>query len=118
MQPYINPNYYSQLQAPYNPPVYAPQQPTPQLARIVQDFNGVTIGDIPTNGTPGFFIKADYTEIQARQWGEDGRINVITYKPETAAAKPDPFQEILQRLDAIEEKVTPKTTRKKVESDE
>lgn len=127
MQPFINPNYYSQFNTPYNPPTpnYAPSYQTtpplaPQIAKMVPDFNNITVGDVPTNGTPGFFIKSDFSEIQSRQWTDDGRINVLTYKPAEVeeAPKADPFKEIISRLEAIEEKVTPKTTRKKVEAEE
>lgn len=59
---YYNP--YLQQQPQYQMPQYqqpqyqAPQATQPQLARIVSDFNEITIGDIPTNGTTAYFIKA------------------------------------------------------------
>lgn len=117
MQPYINPNYYAQMNYPYNPPTQPMQQPvssyqsTQQLARVVPDFNNITVGDIPTNGTPAFFIKGDYSEIQSRRWTEDGRITAETYRlaaPEAQEVKPDPFAEIMARLDAIEDKLPAK----------
>ena len=128
MQPYINPNYFNYSN--YNPQPYnlppasvsglngANSQPqTP--SRIVNEFTEVTIGDIPTNGTPGFFIKADGSEIQSRRWSEDGRIVTMRFLPEAAAApQPDPFDRIMQRLDALEAALTPKTRRKEVAADE
>ncbi len=85
-------------------------------AKIVNNFNEITIGDIPTNGLPGFFIKADYSEIQSRRWSEDGRVVAISYKVQPEAEpQPDPMEDIYRRLDAIEEKLEkkPTTTRKK-----
>lgn len=121
MQPYPNYNYFSQYQnvpqaAPYNvaqTPYNAPQS----IARLVGDFNEVTVGDIPTNGTPGFFIKNDYSQIQARRWSDDGRIISMNYVLETTPGeeKRDPFAEILERLDAIDDKLP---TRKKKETAE
>lgn len=128
MQPYINPNYFN-----FNP--YAPQaynlpagstnglngaQAQPQqVSRIVNDFTEITVGDIPTNGTPGFFIKADGSEIQSRRWTEDGRIITGRYLPEAATEeKPDPFEKIMQRIDALEAALTPKSRRKEAAADE
>lgn len=122
MQPYPNPNYFNQLNTPYNPPMQymqpAIQQPN-QLAKIVQNYNSITVGDVPTDGTPAFFVLSDYSEIQSRRWTEDGRITAATYKIQTAPEeKVDPFQKIIERLDAIEEKLTPKTRRKEASADE
>lgn len=128
MQPYINPNYFNFNG--YNPQAYnlppatlnvqngAPAQPQ-HASRIVNDFNEVTIGEIPTNGTPGFFIKADGSEIQSRRWSDDGRIVTNRFLPEiTAPAKEDPVEKILQRIDALEAALTPKSRRKEVAADE
>lgn len=129
MQPYPNPNYFNQLNTPYNPTVqYMPtayQQPQTlhQIAKIVPDYNSITVGDVPTDGTPAFFIKGDYSEIQSRRWTEDGRITASTYKLEAdrPQEEPDPFAKILARLDAIEEKLPAKTApraKKEVAADE
>lgn len=118
MQPYINPNYYSYTQPMAPQPIQPTYQPAQQLARVVQDFNNITVGDIPTNGSPAFFIKSDYTEIQSRRWTDDGRITSSTYKLEAEAPKenrPDPFAAIMARLDAIEEKLPAKATPRKKE---
>ena len=128
MQPYINPNYFNY--SPYSPQAYnlppanvnglngANTQPQ-TASRIVNDFNEITVGDIPTNGTPGFFIKADGSEIQSRRWSDDGRILTSRYVPETAPQiKDDPFEKILQRIDALEAALTPKSRRKEVAAEE
>lgn len=117
MQPYPNMNYFSQY--PQYQQMMQPQMQTPvsqpQLAKLVNDFNEITIGDIPTNGTAAFFIKADMSEIQSRRWSEDGRVLSNTYAVQTGVDEPktDPFDEIMKRLDAIEEKITSKPTRRK-----
>lgn len=128
MQPYINPNYFNF--APYNAQPYnlppatvnglngAPAQPQ-TASRIVADFNEVTVGEIPTNGQPGFFIKADGSEIQSRRWSDDGRIVTSRFLPaEAEPKKEDPFEKILQRIDALEAALTPKSRRKEVAADE
>lgn len=112
MQPFPNYNYFTQYQTPSVPQYNVAQSPynAPQqgIARLVGDFNEVTVGDIPTNGTPGFFIKSDYSQIQARRWSDDGRIISMNYVLEAdtpAEEKKDPFAEIMNRLDAIDEKL-------------
>lgn len=131
MQPYINPNYFNFgnyggfNQQPYNlPPAAnnglngAPAQPQ-TASRIVNDFNEVTVGDIPTNGQPGFFIKADGSEIQSRRWSEDGRIVTCRYMPEvTGEPQQTPVDRILQRIDALEAALTPKSRKKEATADE
>lgn len=117
MQPYVNPNYFypQQQQTQAMPaPVY-PTPSQPQIAKIIPDFNSITVGDIPTNGMPGFFIKSDYSEIQSRCWTPDGRIEANSYKICQAPTEPqeDPFAKIMLRLDAIDEKLAAKPTRKK-----
>lgn len=87
--------------------------PQPNIAKIVNGFNEITVGDIPTNGMPGFFIKGDYSEIQSRRWTEDGRIEPRTYRVVDAEPQPDPFAMIMQRLDSIEEQITSKGKKKK-----
>ena len=124
MQPYPNMNYftqypqYQQMIQP-QPQVAQPQVIQPQLARMVNDFNEITIGDIPTNGTAAFFIKADMSEIQSRRWSEDGRVLSNTYSINTEVNEPktDPFEEIIKRLDAIEEKIVTKPTTRRKEPD-
>lgn len=116
MQPFINPNYFNF--APYTPQGYnlppasvnglnGPNTQPQTAARVVGEFNEITVGDIPTNGAPGYFIKADQSEIQSRRWSEDGRIITCRFIPE-AAGEPQaaPVDRILQRIDALEAKLT------------
>lgn len=106
---------YQPQQYPMQQQYQAPATQQPQLARVVSEFNEITIGDIPTNGTTAYFIKSDGSEIQARKWSEDGRIIASTYKPTVEAQEPhtDPFEQIFKRFDALEEKLATRGTRKK-----
>ena len=74
---------------PYNSPYQSPA-PAANMqplnagipGRVVNSFQEITIGDIPTNGSVAFFIKGDLSEIQTRKWSDDGRVLVGSYRPE------------------------------------
>ena len=97
MQPYPNPNYYTQYQQPqYNPylqrmenlqqfqqtlnstPV---QNQFPALGKIVESMDIVKVTDIPMDGNMYYFPKADGTEIYGKQFGMDGKTRILTFKP-------------------------------------
>ena len=90
MQPYPNPNYY----APYmvNPYLQRMEnlqqfqqaiqpQTMPQgiLTRVVNDFSTLTANDVPMSGG-AFFVKADGSEIEQREWSANGQIVSKRYK--------------------------------------
>lgn len=116
----------------YNQP-YQNNQMTPMNAgipgKVVNSFNEITIGDIPTNGQIAFFIKSDLSEIQTRKWSDDGRVLLGSFKPEIASVanlSPEEKQsqndasaliteDIMKRFDAIEQRldqIIPKQTAK------
>lgn len=79
MQPYLNPNYFNS----YQPPVYQYQyqQPSTITGKLVNNFNEITANDVPMNGNPAVFAKADKSEIQLREWNPNGQIVTTLYKP-------------------------------------
>lgn len=96
-----------------------PIQPLGISGKIVRDFNEITIQDIPTDCSPAFFIKSDYSEIQSRRWSDTGSVIPVTYKAVMDCAdeqEEKPFDKLNRRLDDIEALLTKKpaaTTRKK-----
>lgn len=119
-QPQIQPQFqqpqygnYPQYQQQNNQPI----APIGINGKIVNDFNEITIKDIPTDCSPAFFIKSDYSEIQSRRWSDTGSVIPVTYKAvidtsETQEEKP--FDRLNRRLDEIEALLTKKPiTRKK-----
>jgi len=67
---------YLQQQAPMQQTfVPQPNVPTSSLSgRVVNDFNEITINDVPMSGQYAYFPKADMSEIQVRRWKPDGTI--------------------------------------------
>lgn len=129
MQNYQN---YFNPQQNYNPGIY--QQPSSIIGRFVNDMNMITANDVPMNGQPALFPKSDLSEIEVRQWGNNGLINKVTYVPKiepkieqtsNVSSSEDKtsdngFQSLItalddisNRLDLIEKAIAPKTTRKK-----
>lgn len=93
MQQYQNPNYFMNYQQPqmqFNPYMQRmenlqqfqqsiqPQQPG-IVTRVVNDFNVLTANDVPMNGG-AFFVKADGSEIEQREWSANGQIITKRYK--------------------------------------
>lgn len=113
--------YQPQIQPQYQQPQYGSspqyqQQNTQSLmpmgisGKIVNDFNEITIKDIPTDCSPAFFIKSDYSEIQSRRWSDTGSVIPVTYKAVDTAenVQNGPFDQLNKRLDEIEALLTKK----------
>lgn len=121
----------------YNQP-YQNNQMTPMNSgipgKVVNSFQEITIGDIPTNGNIAFFIKSDLSEIQTRKWSDDGRVLLGTFKPiiePVANVSTEPKQAendgtalltegIMKRFDEIEKRLDqliPKTQKVKKENE-
>lgn len=106
MQPYTNPNYFSQnlypnfnsqmpIQNPYMDRMNQAQQYQPNFqmsvpqqqmqvglnGRIVDDFSVLNANDVPMDGSGAVFIKRDASEIQWRNWAANGTIVTTSYKP-------------------------------------
>lgn len=98
-----------------------PQQPG-IVTRVVNDFSTLTANDVPMNGG-AFFVKADGSEIEQREWSANGQIVTKRYKAilDTLESNPNilssdeekslyaPFKEFLgafeERLDTLDGKI-------------
>lgn len=96
MQPYPNPNYFTQYQQPqYNPYLQRMEnlqqfqqtlQPTnqiPAIGKVVESMDIVKVTDIPMDGNVYYFPKADGTEIYSKQFMPNGQTRILTFKPIT-----------------------------------
>lgn len=88
----------------YNP--YVPQHKT-LGGRIIEKDDEVTPNEVPMDGSIYLFPKSDYSCIQAKQWRNDGSgLDTIVYVPlmsdEQNVQEPSMVQQILERLDRIE----------------
>lgn len=78
---------------PYNPMQRFQEQQLPQQqnlqmqtginGRMVTAVEQIAANDVPMDGSVAFFPKQDLTEIYAKQWGADGSIKTVVYKPYT-----------------------------------
>lgn len=129
MQPFVNPYLFSNPfltgNSPLNiqpqPNMNSFQQPNTQLVgipgRYVNDFSEITANDVPMNGCPAIFAKADRSEIQMREWSPNGQIVPTVYKLEVPEvtnevsqpvfdAKTELLEPIMARLAEIEQKLS------------
>lgn len=119
---YQNPNFYPDRMAPAPIPTTQALSLSGVPGKVVNDFSEITMQDIPMNCQPAYFVKADMSEIQMRKWTDDCRVIMQSFKPEITSGeeKKDPFEGIMKRFDAIEERLDrlSPTARKKVTADE
>lgn len=112
--------------------------------QVVSDFSTVQVSSVPMDANGALFIKNDRSEIQAKYWTQDGKINTTVYLPqiqnegnnssqEEIKGQNDAFNEfaeafnekistLFDRLDTIEDllsvKPTKRTTKKEVVENE
>lgn len=144
MQPYQNyyyPTQYQQnYQNPYQQNQYNMQNNIP--TQVVSDFTTIQAANVPMDAVGGLFIKNDFSEIQSRRWTQDGKIVSTSYFPkiqnesnntsqgeikrqndtldEFTRAFNDKLNTMIDRLDTIEDLITPRkrTTKKEVVDNE
>ena len=99
MQPYPNPNYFTQYQQQFNPYMQRMEnlqqyqqslQPTQMsganqqmnvIGKMVDSIDVVKATDVPMDGSMYYFPKADGTEIFGKQWLPNGQTRILTFKP-------------------------------------
>lgn len=90
--------------------------------RYINAIEEVTANEVPMDGTCGFFPVKDGSSIFVKAWDGNGSIKTIKFVPEIGAVeeKKDPFQDILARLNALDEGIASikSELRKKVDHDE
>ena len=121
-QQYTNP-YQQQSDAQQMQPNYQ-QAPVPQQikginGRIIGNVNEVTPNEVPMDGNVSLFPLNDYSCIYAKMWNTDGTIQTIKFIPvvenaqetkQTQQLTDAHYNNILERLDKIEQMLTPKKT--------
>jgi hypothetical protein len=86
---------------------------TPQLAgRAVQDVSQVGVGEVPTDGSTGWFPALDGSCVWARRWNGNGTIETVRYVPEPSPEPVDELAALRQRLEAVEAALAKKSKRK------
>lgn len=86
--PYNPMQRFQEQQLPQQTVQQMPQQQNLQMqaginGRMVAAVEQIAANDVPMDGSVAFFPKQDLTEIYAKQWGADGSIKTVVYKPYT-----------------------------------
>lgn len=116
-----------------------PQQTQPGImTQIVESFDTIAANAVPMDNYGAVFIKNDGSEIQTRRWTNDGRIQMTSYLPQQAIQNQQAnnlsseteklkfdlsddateafmqrFDDIVARLEKLEQNFTPKSRSKK-----
>ena len=99
---------FQEQQLPQQPVQQVPQQQNLQIqaginGRMVAAVEQIAANDVPMDGSVAFFPKQDLTEIYAKQWGADGSIKTVVYKPYT---EPKDNQTVNSMIDVENAKFT------------
>lgn len=100
---YSGMNYQYQPYMPYQPQQMAYQQPYQQrqqgvAGRAVSSLEEITVQEVPTDGSTGFFPMMDGSCIYAKKWNQNGTIDTVRYVPEIG-------QHVKSQQDSMAEKV-------------
>lgn len=106
--PYNPMQRFQEQQLPQQPVQQVPQQQNLQIqaginGRMVAAVEQIAANDVPMDGSVAFFPKQDLTEIYAKQWGADGSIKTVVYKPYT---EPKDNQAVNSMIDVENAKFT------------
>ena len=106
--PYNPMQRFQEQQLPQQPVQQVPQQQNLQIqaginGRMVAAVEQIAANDVPMDGSVAFFPKQDLTEIYAKQWGADGSIKTVVYKPYT---EPKDNQTVNSMIDVENAKFT------------
>ena len=106
--PYSPMQRFQEQQLPQQPVQQVPQQQNLQIqaginGRMVAAVEQIAANDVPMDGSVAFFPKQDLTEIYAKQWGADGSIKTVVYKPYT---EPKDNQTVNSMIDVENAKFT------------
>ena len=99
---------FQEQQLSQQPVQQIPQQQNLQIqaginGRMVAAVEQIAANDVPMDGSVAFFPKQDLTEIYAKQWGADGSIKTVVYKPYT---EPKDNQTVNSMIDVENAKFT------------
>ena len=106
--PYNPMQRFQEQQLPQQPVQQVPQQQNLQIqaginGKMVTAVEQIAANDVPMDGSVAFFPKQDLTEIYAKQWGADGSIKTVVYKP---YAEPKDNQTVNSMIDVENAKFT------------
>ncbi len=105
----VQPQQYVNI--PYYQPQYQPQQqkPAPLMGRVVSSLEEITVGDVPNDGSVGWFPAADGSCVFGKRWAPNGTITTVRYVPEQQGQQEvpqiDPISALSEKMDQVIEMV-------------
>lgn len=99
-------NSYQQYQGFGQP--YAPRL----VGRAVKSVAEVGVGEVPTDGTTGWFPAIDGSCVWGRKWSGNGTIETVRYVPEPREEPEDKLAVLTERVAALEAALAKRPRRK------
>lgn len=91
---------------------YAHQYQPRLVGRVVASASDVGIGEVPTDGSSGWFPASDGSCVWAKRWSANGSIETTRYIPETVDEPVDELSVLKDRVAALESAIAKKAKRK------
>lgn len=92
------------------------QQYAPRIVgRAVQSVSEVGVGEVPTDGSAGWFPALDGSCVWSRRWNGNGTIETVRYVPEQVEEPVDELAVLKGRVEALEAALAKKSKRKEPE---
>lgn len=86
---------------------------SPRLSgRIVKAITEIGVGEVPTDGSIGWFPAADASCVWAKKWSGNGTIETVRYVPEPREEPEDKLAVLTERVAALESAIARKPKRK------
>lgn len=102
-------------------PQFQPYAPPRIHGRVVSSANEIGVGDVPTDGTTGWFPAYDGSCVWGKRWNPNGSIETICYRPEPVEVPnlaDDGIAALTERVEALEAALAKKPKRKEAAVDE
>lgn len=91
---------------------YSQQYQQRLAGRLVSSASDVGIGEVPTDGSRGWFPAHDGSCVWAKRWNANGTIETTRYVPEAADEPVDELAVLKERVAALESAIAKKAKRK------
>lgn len=81
-------------------PQFQPYAPPRIHGRVVSSANEIGVGDVPTDGTTGWFPAYDGSCVWGKRWNPNGTIQTVRYTPEPVEAPQDEMAGLVRKVEA------------------
>ena len=85
------------------------------VGRAVSSVAEVGVGEVPTDGSAGWFPALDGSCVWSKRWNGNGTIETVRFVPEKVEDPVDELTVLKERVEALEASIAKKATRKETD---